>query len=373
MMQMQSEAAEHAKFDEIRYAQVWEDADILLDALDVRPGHVCLSIASAGDNALALLTRSPARVIAVDLSAAQLACLELRVAAYRTLTHPELLELIGSRPSANANHRAALYTRCRPALAPDTRAFWDARPDAIANGIGAAGKFERYFTLFRTRVLPLVHGQSRVRDLLVSRDPNARATFYEQRWNSWRWRALFRVFFSRFVMGRFGRDPAFFRYVDGRVGDRILARTRHALTALDPADNPYVHWILTGTHGQALPCALREEHFETIKNNLDRLEWHRESLESFLAPARTGAATIDRYNLSDAFEYVSPENYHATLQAIVRASRPGARLAYWNMLVPRRRPDAMSAQLASLDDLAARLHERDRAFFYSAFVIEEVR
>ena len=29
--------------------------------------------------------------------------------------------------------------------------------------------------------------------------------------------AMFRMFFSRTVMGRFGRDPSFFRYVEGDV------------------------------------------------------------------------------------------------------------------------------------------------------------
>src|SRR5436189_3704298 len=94
-----SEVAAKADFSGIRYAQCWEDADVLLAGLDVRPGDVCLSIASAGDNALALLTRDPVRVVALDLSPAQLACLELRVSAYRDLSHQELLELIGSRPS----------------------------------------------------------------------------------------------------------------------------------------------------------------------------------------------------------------------------------------------------------------------------------
>src|SRR3954463_14843218 len=89
-----SEAAANADFSTIRYAQCWEDADVLLEGLDVKPGDVCLSIASAGDNTLALLTRQPEQVIAVDLSLAQLACLELRVAAYRELDHQELLELI---------------------------------------------------------------------------------------------------------------------------------------------------------------------------------------------------------------------------------------------------------------------------------------
>src|SRR3954467_14770770 len=120
-----SEAAANADFSEIRYAQCWEDADVLLEGLDVRPGDVCLSIASAGDNSLALLTRDPARVIALDLSPAQLACLELRVAAYRALGHAELLELIGSRPS---RRRGLLYRRCRPLLSAPARAFWDARP-----------------------------------------------------------------------------------------------------------------------------------------------------------------------------------------------------------------------------------------------------
>src|SRR5947199_7899473 len=94
-----SEIAARADFSGVRYAQCWEDADILVEGLDVRPGDVCLSIASAGDNALALLSRNPARVVALDLSPAQLACLELRVGAYRELEHGELLELIGSQPS----------------------------------------------------------------------------------------------------------------------------------------------------------------------------------------------------------------------------------------------------------------------------------
>src|SRR4051794_14922584 len=158
-----SEAAANADFSAVRYAQCWEDADVLLEALDVRPGDTCLSIASAGDNALALLARDPARVIALDLSPAQLACVELRVAAYRNLSHSELLELIGSRPS---ERRADLYQHCRPGLSTTVQAFWDARPEQIAAGIGGVGKFENYFALFRRRVIPLIHSRSRVDRLL---------------------------------------------------------------------------------------------------------------------------------------------------------------------------------------------------------------
>jgi S-adenosylmethionine-diacylglycerol 3-amino-3-carboxypropyl transferase len=306
-------------------------------------------------------------VVALDLSAAQLACLDLRVAAYRSLRHGELLELMGSRRSTR---RAALYARCRPALSNDARAVWDRRGDAIEAGIGGAGKFERYFSLFRRRVLPLVHSRKDVQALLTPRDGQAREHFYRQHWDTWRWRLLFRLFFSRLVMGRLGRDPEFFRYVEGDVAARILERTRHALAVLDPADNPYVHWILTGTHGPRLPVALRAEHFETIRDRLDRLEWRRQAIEAFVDEA--GAGSVDRFNLSDLFEYVSLAHYHQLLERLTRASRPGARLAYWNMLAPRRRPESMAATLIPLESLSARLHLADRAFFYSAFVVEEV-
>ncbi len=367
-MPASSDVARATDFSAIRYAQVWEDADVLLAGLDVQPGDVCLSIASAGDNALALLTKDPSRVIALDLSEAQLACLELRVAAYRALTHPELLELVGSRPS---ERRQALYQRCRPVVREAARAFWDRRPADIEQGIGSSGKFERYLAMFRRRVLPLVHSRATVMELLHPATVQARRRFYDERWDTWRWRLLFRAFFSRSMMGPLGRDAEFFRFVEADVPSAIIERTKYALTELDPSSNPYVHWILTGTHGDALPCALRAEHFDTIRANLDRLEWHGTSLEEYLT--RPGGLRFDRFNLSDVFEYVSLEHYHRMLDSILGCSRPGARLAYWNMLVPRRRPQHLAARLRSLHDLADALHRTDRAFFYSAFRVEEVR
>lgn len=364
---MQSEAAQNADFSAIRYAQCWEDADILLEGLAIRPGDTCLSIASAGDNSLAMLALGAGRVIALDLNPAQLACLELRVAAYRELTHAELLELIGSQPSLQ---RSQLYRRCRSLLKPDSRTFWDGHAAEIETGIGGAGKFEHYFALFRERIMPLVHSRSTVERLLAGGDTAARENFYRVEWDSWRWRLLFRVFFSRFVMGWLGRDPSFFRYVQGSVADRILARTRHALTFLNPADNPYLQWILTGRHTSALPFALRQENFEAIRANLDRLEWHCQPLEQFLE--QEGADAIDRFNLSDIFEYMSEENYKLLLEKLVHAGRTGGRLAYWNMLAPRSRPESMMDSLMSLSIEADRLFRQDKAFFYSAFIVEEI-
>jgi S-adenosylmethionine-diacylglycerol 3-amino-3-carboxypropyl transferase len=356
-----------ADFSRIRYAQCWEDADVLLEGLAVRPGETCLSIGSAGDNSLSLLTCDPARVISIDLSAPQIACLELRVAAYRALEHGELLELVGSRPS---DRRQALYARCRAGLSPTAREFWDRQPGAIAGGIGAAGKFERYFSLFRRWVLPLVHGRRRVARLLRGGTPAARRAFFEQEWDTARWRLMFRLFFSRQMLGRFGRDPAFFRYVHGDVADAILARTRYAITELNPAENPYIQWILTGRHETALPHALRPENFAPIRDRLDRLEWHRLPLEGFLDSCP--GASIARFNLSDIFEYMSIDQYQHLLERLLRVGCRGGRLVYWNLLAERRRPESLANRLRPLEEVSQQLHARDKAFFYSALIVEEI-
>ena len=352
----------------LRYAQCWEDADVLVSALAVRPGGTYAAIASAGDNALAMLAAGPARVIALDREPAQLAALALRVAAYRALAHDQLLALVGSRPHAS---RVALYARCRPLLNDGARAYWDARTDAIRAGIGSAGRFERYLALFRTVVLPMIHSQRTVRELLACEDDAERARFYDERWDSAGWRLAFRAFFARPTMSALGRDPRFFAHADGAVSQPLLARIARSLRDDDAGANPYVRWILTGTHGDALPLALRPESFDAIRANLDRLEIRASSLEAFVDTY--AGEPIDGWNLSDVFEYVDTAAYGSLLARIAAISSPRARLAYWNMLVPRRRPASLAPFLAAREDVAAPLRARDRVPFYGDFVVEEAR
>ncbi|PAP77818.1 DUF3419 family protein [Rubrivirga marina] len=349
----------------IRYAQVWEDADVLAEALDVGPGDRVLSICSAGDNALALLADDPAAVVAVDLNPAQTACLALRVAAFRSLEHGEVLELVGSRAS---DRRGPLYARCRPALDDHARRFWDAHVGVVAAGIGTGGTFERYFRLFRRRILPLAHPRLRVRHLLSGAPTVAdRRQWYEAHWDTWRWRLLFRVATSRAVLGK-ARYPTAFSQVEGSAADRLLGRVREAVTATDPAQNPYLQWVLTGTHGDALPRYLRAEHFEAIRDRLDRLSWHVGPLEAVL-----GDAPFSQFNLSDVFEYLPPADADALFARVAEAGTPGARLAHWSVLADRRPGPPLDGRLVRLNALADRLHAVDKAPFYTAFHVHEVR
>lgn len=350
----------------VRYGQCWEDADILMEGLAPQAGETCLSIGSAGDNSLALLSRAPRRVIVVDYDPVQIACLQLRIAAFRELEHGEMLELLGAQPSTR---RQALYARCRPALSPQARNVWDGNAGAIASGIVYAGRLDRYFSHFRRWVLPLAHPQSRIARLFELADVAERRCFYRRHWNTWRWRSLFGLFFSRWYMARAGRDPACFRFAPQRIGAYLLGRVERALTLQDPAKNPYLRWILTGRYGEPLPFAWRPEQFDAIRACLDRITIHCAPLERVLAGLDEGS--IDRFNLSDVFEYLSPPDSHRLLARIARVAGRRARIAYWNLFVNRTRPPALAESIRPLDDLARRLHRRDKTFFYRRFVLEE--
>ena len=88
--------------------------------------------------------------------------------------------------------------------------------------------------------------------------------------------------------------------------------------------------------------------------------------------SRAPDASIHRFNLSDVFEYLSEGDSNRVFEQIARVGCSGGRLAYWNMLVPRHRPDALRQRIKPMPELSQRLHEAARTFFYTGFVVEEL-
>lgn len=369
--QDQTQIDHRTDFDITRYANCWEDSTLLLKALQPGPSKRILSIASAGDNSLTLLSTG-AEVVAVDLSLPQLAHLELRAAAFRHLSYDDTLAFLGARPASA--ERLEIYKSLKESLSLESRLFWEQNKAALHGGLIHAGKFEDYFALFRTRVLPLVHSPAVIDALLSPRERLARYEFYDQSWNTRRWRLLFKLFFSRRVMGSLGRDTEFFRYVEGPVSREILRRAERALKELPTDTNPYLTYILRGNFEDALPDYLQEERFESIRQNLDKLSLYRGTVQEAAAHVVAGDKKgFDGFNLSDIFEYLDEETTSSVFVELLKASNQGARFAYWNMMVPRQGSALLPESLHHLQELSEKLHLEDRAFFYGRFLVDELR
>ena len=263
--------------------------------------------------------------------------------------------------------RAALFDGVVSGLDLADKAFWsDLRDPAVRSGVANVGKFERYFRIFRKWLLPLVHSRATIDAVFTPKPREDRAIFIAAHWSTWRWRLLLNLFFSNRVMGLLGRDPAFFDQVDGKLPDHVSARVSHAAVDLDPSQNPYMRTILTGRPGEALPLAWRAENYETIRARLDRLQ----PLQGDVGSAMSGEK-FDGFNLSDIFEYMDPELFQRVYGALLDGANAGARLVYWNMMAPRSLPPQFFARAKALTSLARKLGARDKAFFYSAFHVDE--
>ena len=347
----------------IRYANVWEDPYLLSEGLQAPEGGKTLSIASAGDNAFSLLLHDPSIVVAIDLNKTQLYLTELKREAIKRLDREKIIEFLGFAESKN---RWEIYQSIAPQLQKETQNYWSKHKATIENGIITEGKFEKYLASFANKILPLIHNKRKIQELFEQKSEGEQKQFYDSKWNSRRWRFLFKIFFSKKVMGIFGRDPAFLEQVEVNVGTTIMTNAGNHISTTHAQNNPFLYYCLKGNFGENLPRYLLSENYIKIKSNIDKLELHF----GYAQEAATKYGKFNSFNLSNIFEYMNPEVFKLTTESMIESAAKGARFAYWNLMVPR--------VMSEVDNRLVRIEDqqewakRDQGFFYKQFVAEQL-
>ncbi|MFN3404533.1 MAG: DUF3419 family protein [Cytophagaceae bacterium] len=357
-----SDLPSNIKFDFIRYANCWEDPEVLLSGLGNLEGSRVLSVGSGGDNSFALLTGNPEYIIAADISEPQLHLIELKKQAIKLLDQTECLELLGFIESKN---RFRVWNKIKSELSQDSRDYWDKNESQIGKGLIYSGKFERYFLFFSNYILPLIHSEKRINQLFEIKPEALQEKFYKEHWNNRRWRFLFRIFFSEFVMGKFGRDPEFLREVKVPVSTYIYMKAERHLKSAYCQNNPFLRFILTGKFSPLLPFYLREENFYKIKACIDRIFVQKGAVQDLLEKHN-----FNRFNLSNIFEYIDKDSFTRLSEAFIRHSEKNSRFTYWNLMVPRRMSGIYPDKLEYHKELCQQLGKKDFGFFYNQFVSE---
>ncbi|KAF9438993.1 hypothetical protein BGZ76_001888 [Entomortierella beljakovae] len=364
-------------FSKIRYSQVWEDTRLLRQGLTLKPQSRALSIASAGDNAFALLLDDPREVVAIDFSPAQLALCALKIAAYKTLEYEEFTQLLGfefTGQDIGAEARVALYNeKVRPALTNEEyRSYWDENLELIRNKIIHIGRLEKFFGMYRKYVVPLAHYKSTIHTLLDSKNIPAQIKFFDSVWDNWVWRAGTRAFFGQMSLGHLGRDPKFFEHVRLDVGAFLLEKISNGIRNIPIWDNYYAEYVFTGQQSgkNSLPDYLIRENYDVIRSRIDRVKLVRADVLKYLQSDESGH--FDGYNLSDIFEWMDEDLFKTFLLAIHNKGTKDARICYWNLFVPRERPEELKEYIRSEVELSDAATAKDRTYFYRRFVIETI-
>jgi S-adenosylmethionine-diacylglycerol 3-amino-3-carboxypropyl transferase len=352
----------------IYYSQCWEDPYILLDGLNIQKEDKIVSITSGGCNTLTLLLKDPKEVISLDINPVQNYLLELKISAIRNLSYEDLLMFFGIEKSGN---RLKLYNQLESHLSSEAQEWWKSHADFIQNGIIHCGKLERFFGLFRKVILPLAHPKKTIQSLFTKRTKEQQLEFYERTWNTWRWRLLFNIFFSKKVMSIAARNPQLFEYLEkNNISEYYLKKTKDAMCS-DPWNNFILYYIFIGNYDKDhLPPYLIKENLSLIKERLDRIRIISEDVGSFLKRA---SGPYTKYNLSNIFEACSLELTTDIFKNIATHSNSGSRLVYINHMIIRTFPEQLAGQIAHDREKERISEEKNMAFFYEIIHIDYIK
>jgi S-adenosylmethionine-diacylglycerol 3-amino-3-carboxypropyl transferase len=371
-------------FKGLVYAQIWEDPVVDMEGLAIQPDSRVMCIASGSCNALSYLTAGPASVTAVDLNRAHVALGRLKIAAIRHLPNYERFH----RFFAHADHQenAEVYrTMIAPHLDAESRAYWEKRDIRGRKRIS-------YFTkgIYRQGLLGNFIGLAHVFAKLYKIDLGkllAAQTLEEQR--AVFERELAPVFEKRFIrwltdqpasLFGLGIPPAQFDHLAGdeRMAEVLRRRLEKLACDFEVKDN-YFAWQAFGrgynrSEGAALPPYLQRANWEAMKERIGRLDVTRANMVDWIGSRE--AASMDRFVLLDAQDWMNNQQLDDLWSRITRASRPGTRVLFRTAaepsLLPGRLDETVLKKWRYLDEISHDLTRRDRSSIYGGVHVYEL-
>ncbi|MCF7834366.1 MAG: BtaA family protein [Candidatus Pacebacteria bacterium] len=354
--------------NKIYYSQCWEDPYVLLEGLEINKEDKIISITSGGCNTLTLLLKDPKEIIALDINSAQNYLLELKISAIKHLSYDNLLAFLGIE---SCDNRINLYSLLKNDLSKDSQEWWDNNTKLIAQGVIHVGKLERYFRVFSRFILPLIHSKKTVQFLFTQKTQEQQYEFYNKKWNTWRWRFLFSIFFSKKLTSNNGRNKQLFKYVStNNITDHYLIKIKNSI-CIEPAKNFFLHYMFTGKYDKSnLPLYLRKENVPIIRERINRIQIVSEDIATYI---KKNPKKYTKYNLSNIFETLSVEETHVIFKDIIEASGYNARLVYINHLVDRTFYEELNNIIVHDIKNEDLLNKQNMAFFYKKIHIDYIK
>ena len=369
-------------FSNLVYAQIWEDPAVDLEALALDSTSRIVTIASGGCNVLSYLTASPEHVAAVDINAAHVALNRLKLAAARHLPDYQVLlpllrrgkclrkcsGLQDPHPASSRSGNGSLLADRAMACAA---AAGSSGSPAISIARGCSARFigASHFVARLNGVNP--------RMILKARTLEEQRRIFDQKFAP-----LFDRRALRWLVNRpaslygLGIPPAQYKALagDGEGGiAEVLKKRLERLACGFPLSENYFAWQAFGRRyapsGGPLPPYLDPANFELVRENAPRVSVHHASFTDYLASSPD--ASLDRYILLDAQDWMNDAVLTGLWQEITRTARPGARVIFRTAgeatILPGRIPEPILSRWHYADELSRELTLKDRSAIYGGF------
>jgi S-adenosylmethionine-diacylglycerol 3-amino-3-carboxypropyl transferase len=327
-------------------------------------------VSSGGCTALSLLAAGAGHVTAVDLNASQNHLVELKVAALRWLTMPEIMSFFGVARGTH-ERRVRTYRTIRPHLSERAAEFWDTHEGLLGRGALACGVSEQFISVVVKVVKLFIHSRRKIERLLSLETLEEQREFFDREWNTRRWRLLFPALLNRWTFNR-AYDPAFFRGVDNpSFADHFRRLVEHALCDVPVRNNYFLHQMLLGTYPNRVPDGvppyLERTQREVLRARLDRLELVDSGYGEYLATREE--SSIDALALSNICEWLDQAGIDQLFEQVVRVAKPGARFCFRNFVGHTEIPERFRDVIVEDEEAGRRAILGDRSCLQARIVI----
>ena len=364
------------------YNQIWEDPAVDLAALDLKPHHRVITIASGGCNLLNYLIADPAKIIAIDLNSNHLALTRLKIAALRELpSYDDFFRFFGE--ANNKANRAAFDNVLSPLLDDETREYWcrwsplgGRRINMFANNLYRYSLMGRFIGILH--VIARLNGK-RLEDILEAKTrAEQRAAFDRIVAPMLENKAIQLASKSPLSLYALGIPPAQYGELIAESAENPIAILRARVEKLAcgfPVSDNYFAWQAFARgydveNREAVPPYLRRDVYDVIRKRTDRVEVHHASLVDFLEMQPT--QSLHRYVLLDAQDWMTPVTLDRLWTQIDRTAASAAarvifRTAGTDSLLPRKLSPDLLAPWQYREEESLRLHKQDRSSIYGGF------
>jgi S-adenosylmethionine-diacylglycerol 3-amino-3-carboxypropyl transferase len=374
-------------FDGFVYNQIWEDPDVDLAALKLQSDSRILTISSGGCNVLNYLIQKPEKIVAVDLNHYHMQLTRLKLAALQYLpTYEAFFNFFG-----HANHPDNLknyYTYIQPNLDAPTRHFWEGG-SLIRRKLGRTRI--NYFrkNLYRYArfgfFMRFLHGIAKVtrhqpHKLLEAKTLEEQEAIFDKHiapfFDNWLVKSVGN---SPLAVFSLGIPPQQYNAMKKESKGKLLNLYRERVKRLAcqfPVQDNYFAWqgfsLHYDTEGcQAIPEYLKREHYDSLKENLGRVETHVTTLADYMKSQPDNS--LDRFVFLDSQDWMPDPVITEMWREIARVGRPGTRIIFrtasTDSPIETALPPDLRTQFVYEKEWSEQLFQQDRSAIYGGFHI----
>lgn len=349
----------------------WEDPAIDERVLNIKPGEIVFTITSGCCNSLGFLRFNPSAVYCVDINPAQNYLMELKKAAYKELDHETCCAFLGLN---NCNERKKIFTSLKNHLSPEALYFWQKHETIIAKGIIMNGRYEK-FVKIAGRLLRLLQGSKKVKRFFSLSSVDEQKNFYENQWDNKKWRWIFNTMFNKKRLAKKGLVSDYFHFDDGSssFSESFYKRASHVMKDIPVQTNYFIALYFLGHYldKRNVPEYLKEENFSIIKDNVDKIQTVAADSKYWLE--QQPADMFDAFALSNICELMDDKDTHKLFSEVIRTAKPGARIIFRNLMIPREVPEDLRHIIVKNEMLSRQLQFADRSFVYGKVAAYSVK